>query len=214
MKKLIVALAALLMLLLVSEVHAASIDVSGVVSSNVTEASYGLTFYTFSFDVNWSSDNVTSGNITCVAVKNFGPLASAPNPGDSFNFTGQFITTQPDNNSVPVGVFLISYVNNQTAQNQTGNQTGQSGWMGALQGGFDFASSIGKWVVTFIVSAVQLGGITAPDYIVAFALLFVCGVLSFLRLKWYVTLSAYLLGLVVAAYILQVYVFLMLGIHF
>jgi hypothetical protein len=210
MKKLAFIAVALLMLLCVSEVRAASIDVAGVVSSDVAQVTYGLTFYTFSFDVQWSSDNITSGNITCVVVKTFGPLSSAPNLGDSYNFSGQFITSQPDNNSVPVGVFLISYVNNQTGQ----NQTGQSGWMGAFQGAFDFASAIGKWIVTFIVSAVQLGGVAVPDYMIAFGLLFICGLLGFLRLKWYVTMSAYLLGLVLTAYIIQVYVFLMLGIHF
>lgn len=192
---------------LVSQVRAVSFWVDGAVTDAPTEVTFGVTFYMFSFNVTSSSDGL--GNITCVGLKTLGPFATAPQLGDHYNLTGEYVATQPTNDSVPVGFFLISSVNsNAPPLNQT------SDWVSALQGSFDFAASVGKWLVTFFIQIVGLGGVALTDYVVAFVLAGAAGVAVFLRIRWYLTVTALFVCSTVTVYIIQTYLQLLLGVNF
>jgi hypothetical protein len=200
-KPILVILTLLFLLVLIPLVRADSIWIDGTVTSAPQELPFDISFYIFDFNVQ-SSNSAISGNITCLALKT---LASSWQVGEHYNFTGQYI--QP-NDTITFTTFIV------TGINIPANSTQNTDWLNALQTVFDGMSNIGKQIVAGIVAVCTAFKFVVPEYMVGFGLVGITGLLGWIRIRWYVSLVSAVLGMMVACYLTQIYLLLLLGISF
>jgi type IV secretory pathway VirB2 component (pilin) len=201
MRKLAFAFLGFLLFLLIVQVHGDSIWIDGTVTSTPQELPFDTSIYIFDFNVQ-SSNSALSGNITCLALKT---LASSWQVGEHYNFTGQYI--QP-NDTIAFTAFVV------TGINTPANSTQNTDWLSALQTVFDGMSNIGKQIVAGIIAVCVALKFAVPEYMVGFGLVAITGLLGWIRIRWYVSLVSAVLGALVACYLMQIYLLLLLGISF
>jgi hypothetical protein len=205
MNKLILATLTLLFLLALTPLAKAdSTWIDGTVTSSPQSMSFGLSVWVFDFNVE-SSSGTLSGNVTCLMLT-FGN--SEPHMNDHYNFTGMSLEA---NDTIPFNAFFVTGVN---TNNETvnGNETSGNEWITGLQTIFDVISGIGKQIVTSIVAVCEMVKFPVPDYVIAFVLLGITGLLGWIRVHWAVSLLSFAVGLTVMCYVVQTYLQLLLGI--
>ena len=206
MRKLLpLALLCLILIFYVGEARADSEWIDGIITSNPQSMSYGVSVWVFDFNVE-STSGTLSGNVTCLLMT-FGN--AEPHMNDRYNFTGMALES---NDTIPFNAFFVTSINtNETSTD--GNETSNTNeWITGLQTVFDTMSGIGKQIVTSIVAFCEMVKFPVPDYVVAFVLLGVTGLLGWIRIHWIVSLLSFGVGLTVVCYVAQTYLQLLLGI--
>jgi hypothetical protein len=177
--------------------------VYGTVATQPTELNYGLVFDAFNFSMTASNGIITlplPNNIVVVAVK--GVLQTSElSVGTTLNLTGIYVTDQPNPQSPPAGVFLVSSV--------TRNVTTVEDWRTALTALVNDIAQIGKLLVTLVVGLVQsFTGYTLPSYTVGLVMVFIAigfVIRFFDKLPKYIVLLTAIICIAVLLYVLSPY---------
>jgi hypothetical protein len=180
-------IALVLCLLMVARVDASSVWIYGAVTLNPTSITYGLTVYSYGFNVSSSSDPSIQGSLTVVSL-------FEPQQDRNYNFSGYFVL---DNSSgLPIGVFYATSINEVSNGSSNGlTDTAKSIWSSL--------AAVGNLFVTLMIQAVQvttgyqlsqlLGGVLVILVLGAFFLFFSK------RMPWYMDL----LGFIVIAAVIS-----------
>jgi hypothetical protein len=182
--------ALLLLMLLVSQVQAQNTWIYGTVTSDPVSVTFGITVYSFSFQVDSSSETLDSDNLTCLWL-------SQPTIGNSYNFSGVLIS---DNSSgMPVGAFLVSGVNlgpSDILQNATD-------WTWTFRQIWTALSTVGSLFATLMVQVVQAAtGYSLSPFLASLLVLMLMGAFFLFlgkHLPWYIDLIGFIVFIAVGS---------------
>jgi hypothetical protein len=142
------------------------------------QINYGPVYYSFTLQIEVSSDSSVGVPANVTVLVPLGLMAGTILwQNQELNVTGQFVTSQPSQNSPPVGSFMVSSLN---------IPANSPAWMQTLKTLIGDITTIGKALVTLVVQLVQnFFHISLPPYTVGLIMVLL---LSIFLIKWFTKL--------------------------
>jgi hypothetical protein len=187
-------LTVMLLLLFVVQARAQNTWIYGTVTSEPVSVTYGITVYSFNFQVGSSSQTFNSSNLTCLWL-------SQPVKGQTYNFSG--ILVSDVNGSLPIGAFMVYSVNPTATPNN--NQTGgnQTDWTWTFRQIWNALSTVGKLLSTLVIQIVQATtGYSLTPFLASLLVLVLMGAFFLFlgkHLPWYVDLLGFIIFIAVGS---------------